>query len=600
MILHPVPASAADTEDGGELPESFSLSLETPYGILTGFGSKNNYSMFLPPAEMPEELVFTFTGDPVEASQGKLNRMRKTLTVSCGNDPEILLKMADGQEINVKIMRSSVPAMFISMEDTDLQTLHRDKTKSYGLKVSLLDPDHPENCFMDDSCTMHGRGNSSWAYFDKKGYLLKLGGERPVLGMHKAKKWCLVAGANDGTLMKNRIAYEAAKAGGFAYVPDAAYVDLWINGDYRGLYLITERISIGRGYLDLRDRNGVIMELDNMFYPDNEIWFESDVTGMHYAVKDAVSEGSLAPVRIFKEKIERLETLLHTEGSSWEDILQVADMDSFAEYYLLNEMLLNKELLCTSFYLYMDGEEDVIHAGPVWDFDTSMDSTGDRPSANALQNMGSTYHEQTDLFALLCTRWEFVHLVFAYWNRTYEDVMGMIPAYIRVLEKEISASAEMNFRRYPDVLDSVTIKGDIIGKSFSENLDALCTWLEKRVEVFVPARQKKWAAGETGRGGGAGIMTTESFLSKYALVFDPEYYASEYPEVCEEFGAYPGMLLLHYLKYGVYHGINPSRGFNAGEYMKMHPELKAELGNDPLNYVEYYIRTGGVEDGAEH
>ncbi|MBQ6550983.1 MAG: CotH kinase family protein [Lachnospiraceae bacterium] len=587
---------------GGSVEEEeFALLLTTEYGTLKGFLNRSSYTVFVPPGYTEEELELSYTGGrPASVSVGKLDRVKKTLTIPNTNGLKFTLKMSDRTEYTVTVLSSSVPAVFITLADAELEDVHADKSLEFtGNTVTFVDPEHPEYCLTDSNVTFHGRGNSSWGYFDKRGYALKLSEKTSVFGMAEAKSWCLIANANDGTLMKNRIAYEIAKAGSFPWSPDCTFADVWINGDYRGLYLLVEKTEVSPERLDLRDRNGVLMELDNYFYMDKDVWFQSDVTGAYVSVKDAVSKGSVAPAEIFKEKFEALEFGLHTVGTPWEELTEIADMESFAELYLINEMLLNKEIIATGLFMYIDGEDDLIHAGPVWDFDTCMNNMGDSADTNFLALRGSTYNKQTDLFALLCTYEEFVLLVDELYRETYLPILRRVPEYIDVLCEEIKDSAAMNYRRYPTVLGTKSVKGDVILGTFEENVSAMSDWLTARAKVFYPAEVQLYKRGEILKGNGYGVVRTEDLLAYFAPVFDPEYYAKRRPDVVYYFGSSPGALLQHYLEYGIASNTRASEDFVLTDYVSQHTELWATFGNDKMKYLTYYLDTYYEENPEE-
>ena len=91
---------------------------------------------------------------------------------------------------------------------------------------------------------MKGRGNYSWS-FDRKSFTLKLGSSTDLCGMGKSKKWALVSNDYDKSLMRNSVAgYLGKKLTNLAWTPDSKPVDLYVNGSYRGNYLLIERIAI--------------------------------------------------------------------------------------------------------------------------------------------------------------------------------------------------------------------------------------------------------------------------------------------------------------------------------------------------------------------
>ena len=94
------------------------------------------------------------------------------------------------------------------------------------------------------------RGQSS-QQFAKKSFAIELrdakGEDRkaPLLGMPEDGDWVLYAGANDKTLMRNVVAYATARALG-RYAPRTRFVKLHLNGRYHGVYVLTERVELGK------------------------------------------------------------------------------------------------------------------------------------------------------------------------------------------------------------------------------------------------------------------------------------------------------------------------------------------------------------------
>ena len=89
-----------------------------------------------------------------------------------------------------------------------------------------------------------GRGNMSWT-FDKKSYTVKLDKKVDLCGMGASKKWALVANHYDKSLLRNSLAgFIGSKMTKLAWTPKSKPVDLYVNGSYRGSYLLMERIAV--------------------------------------------------------------------------------------------------------------------------------------------------------------------------------------------------------------------------------------------------------------------------------------------------------------------------------------------------------------------
>jgi hypothetical protein len=104
-------------------------------------------------------------------------------------------------------------------------------------------------------------------------------------------------------MMKNKIAFDAANQMEFAYTPDAEYVDLWVDGDYIGNYLVTEKVEIGSGRLNLIDANAVLMEYDNDFYKSEDYYFTDEITGTHFVMKESNTDNDTTGMTDFQNTL---------------------------------------------------------------------------------------------------------------------------------------------------------------------------------------------------------------------------------------------------------------------------------------------------------
>jgi hypothetical protein len=97
-----------------------------------------------------------------------------------------------------------------------------------------------------------GRGNYTWKGFDKKPYRLKLTDKQPLLGMTKSKHFALLAHADDSKgFMRNAIGFELARLIGMTWTPMAQPVEVVLNGDYIGLYFLTETIRVDKDRVNI-------------------------------------------------------------------------------------------------------------------------------------------------------------------------------------------------------------------------------------------------------------------------------------------------------------------------------------------------------------
>ena len=91
---------------------------------------------------------------------------------------------------------------------------------------------------------MKGRGNSTWYDVPKKPFRIKLGKKSSLLGMSTDKNWALLANFYDKTLLRNLTAFEISKIAEMSWTPNSISVDYYMNGTYRGVYTLTEHVSV--------------------------------------------------------------------------------------------------------------------------------------------------------------------------------------------------------------------------------------------------------------------------------------------------------------------------------------------------------------------
>lgn len=109
-----------------------------------------------------------------------------------------------------------------------------------------------------------GHGNGSWSTnYDKLAYNIKLATSTGLLGMGKAKKWILLANKNDQTLVKNRITYDFSRLIGIEYEPYVKPIDLYVNQQYFGSYLLCEKVELKSNRVGLKSDAYENLEIAN-------------------------------------------------------------------------------------------------------------------------------------------------------------------------------------------------------------------------------------------------------------------------------------------------------------------------------------------------
>ena len=226
------------------------------------------------------------------------------------------------------------------------------------------------------SASIRGRGNSSWLWYDKKPYRIKLDEKHKLLGLDKAKHWVLLANYRDVTDLMNTFVFEMGQWLGLPFTNHTRYVELFLNGDYKGVYQLTEQIQQNKNRVDISDDRGILLSLDVDDGPgespnagDN---FYSKVYRMPAAVKYPKDEFATAnTVDSVKAEFAKLEQAI--KAKDYAQVQQLLDIPSFIKYLQIQEFIYNVELSAPrSIYLHKDGDGPWV-MGPLWDFDAGYD-----------------------------------------------------------------------------------------------------------------------------------------------------------------------------------------------------------------------------------
>lgn len=241
------------------------------------------------------------------------------------------------------------------------------------------------------------RGNSSRS-FDKKSYRIKLvtdetGSENlplPLLGMAEDNDWALHGPFLDKTLLRNYM-WMNISAEIMGYAPNVRFCELILNGEYQGVYVLMETIKEDDYRINLSDyeegasETSYMLLLDaaeeDMLILDNYTWYthqtefsEEEKIGFQILYPN---ELGLTPevVDYIQRDISQIERGIYSADmvlGRYRYETEI-DVDSFVDYYVLQEFLANNDAFSHSTYLYRD-VRGTLHIEPVWDYNNVLDN----------------------------------------------------------------------------------------------------------------------------------------------------------------------------------------------------------------------------------
>lgn len=392
---------------------------------------------------------------------------------------------------------------------------------------------------------IRGRGNTTWGNYpldantvitvDKKPYQIKLEEKADLLDTGEKseanKTWTLAADYFDGTLLRNRFSLDLARELGETEASGCAPVDLYYDGVYRGTYLLAEKVGVDEGRVDVEDYDkilkklnnkagislqtlmqvtgtnrygstftatggvedadsvalgGYLIEMDQSYYDEQRAHFAlTDGTIFTVRNPEYASESMMSYIsELFEEanaSLNHYGTNPET-GKSWTEYF---DTDSILPFYWINQLAKNPDIWYSSTYMWLSEGSQVIHLGPVWDFDiayslrarsgfsTSDGYVGDdRTWGNALATIPAFQKTASAYFTE--TLWPLVQNVLL----GDEDAHGEVLHSLAWYWQEESASRRMN-----DILwDPVSLFDSVTASTYEQNYENLRTFLSDRID----------------------------------------------------------------------------------------------------------------------
>ncbi len=321
-------------------------------------------------------------------------------------------------------------------------------------KMSLINTDG-EVDYTDKVSEIKARGNSTFTKSPKKAYQFKLKNKVDLINNNPeeaCKKWILLANMFDATLIHNSVTFRLATDLGMPYTPNYESVDLYFDGEYRGSYLLCEKTEVDSSRIDIDNTDDLIEEVneDTDAY-ENPVVATATTQSKGATSAAANSKGSYKYVKnliepAFPEGADHHAYLLELEfkdrypdeltgfvtnngqcvltktpeyltkdsgayiSAFWQEFedavysangynaktgkyyYEYCDLGSLVNLYLINEFSKNHDGFISSTYFYLPADENIMYAGPVWDFDPAYGSGGTADNMQARTSDPENFH----------------------------------------------------------------------------------------------------------------------------------------------------------------------------------------------------------------
>ena len=437
-------------------------------------------------------------------------------------------KVGNGTAFTVRIMQAtSLPTIYLTSMDANTQGrsyVDSSKQNTTTAALKMIDADGRE--ISTGIKELKARGNSTFTYAAKKSYQMKLETASDLLqNGENVKTWVLLANYFDATLMHDKLFKDMAAALGLPYTASCDWVNLYYDGEYRGVYLLSEKNAVKDTGINITDLEAAYEYL-NPAYGTNMspstgtnayggsytyttgLTDPADITGgylleLNHDAPDEVNgfvtkKGKGvnvkspewcgdAAMKYISEYYQAFEnavyatdengnyTGINEDGKHYYDYV---DRDSLVKIFLLQELALSPDGFISSLYFYKDAN-GIMYAGPIWDQDMTL-GTG---WSKYISPDTTDYHYLADALIRIP---DFREAVIAYYNETFAPRANALiteNGTIRGYADCLTDSAEMNFVLWPYIRVGDPSNAGHIWKNttYTSVLADMQNWLTQRI-----------------------------------------------------------------------------------------------------------------------
>lgn len=313
---------------------------------------------------------------------------------------------------------------------------------------------------LESGINIRVRGNSSRT-FDKVGYLFKFtsdtGEERKleVMGMEKDSTWVLHGPYLDKTLMRNYMWYNLAGQI-MEWAPDVRYCEVFVNHEYQGLYVMTEQISMGEGRIEMRKYDGKTNissyivcadreSVNDVSYLDNFTGYARRISGRLEVKYPGASRITPELTEYISRDFSKFEKALYsydydTVKNGYQNYI---DVNSFVDYFLINEITQNTDAGLYSTYFYKDVGGKLKMC--VWDFNNCCDNYIEDQTP-----MAGFFMQNRPWFFMLCKDEAFIEKVIARYHQLRKGILSeeAVEGYIAGVQDYLGPAMERNYEKW--------------------------------------------------------------------------------------------------------------------------------------------------------
>lgn len=375
--------------------------------------------------------------------------------------------------------------------ETDGRAIPNEPKVSALMRITSADTVHYEG-----PVGIELRGATSRTRYPKKQYAVETrtaagaNADVPLLGFPAENDWILHAPYGDKTLIRNVLTYDLARTLGH-YASRTRFVELTLNGEYQGLYILMEKPKDDAGRVDLRKiakddlSGGYVVKIDKRSGRERGGW-RSPIRAPGWGGRPRYQFHDPKPSEVSPAVAARIEQdVTAMEQALLAGDLALIHLGSFVDYFLLTELTRNVDGYRLSAYLTR-ADDGLFHAGPVWDYNAAL-GNADYYDGHRPEGWQVVLREPDDPFAIpawwprLAQHADFRAAAAARWQTLRAGPLATDSLHARIdgYRMEMGAAVARNFERWP-ILGQRIWPNHFVGSTYAEEVARLKEWLRQR------------------------------------------------------------------------------------------------------------------------
>ena len=377
---------------------------------------------------------------------------------------------------------SSLPVVLLSTENG--QRIIDKDTWLDNTTITILNTD---GTVLDAPGKVKGRGNATWNYA-KKPYAIKYSKKQSPFGFPENKSWVLLAEYNDRSLLRTAYMCAISKAAGMDYTINYKHVNLYINGDYKGIYLLTDKVEAGKNRVKV-ENDGYLIE-DDSYYANEKVYFVTDILHKGFSFKYPDDDGDIVEgddnyiyIKDFMNGVEQSLILLNLEPND-EEYLDYININSFARFYVASELLATYD---PNRYYTLTSKSSKLKMMPMWDAEWSMGLWPTKAWAGLPASMSTNkIWEKKHYFPYLFKSNKFKNEIKSEWDKLKTKI-SQIKQEVSSTANIISTAQVYNFEKWPDTGQVLNVQFDTWEEEvnyINQFFDDRASWLDEYISSW--------------------------------------------------------------------------------------------------------------------